>query len=71
MSMTRREMIKLSAAAFAAGAHGYVLKEEGTEKVVEAIQLIQDGGTYLSAQIATKAPNLMSRTGRRSTTQLF
>jgi DNA-binding NarL/FixJ family response regulator len=29
----------IATAAFSAGAHGYVVKEEGTEKVVEAIQV--------------------------------
>ena len=63
------DQVDFATAAFAAGAHGYVLKEEGTEKVVEAIQAIQHGGGYLSEQIAAKAPSLMSRAGRRSTTQ--
>ena len=50
-------------AAFMAGAHGYVVKDEGSEKVIEAIRVILDGGCYLSTQIAAKAPSLRSRLG--------
>ena len=55
----------IATAAFIAGAHGYVVKEEGTEKVVEAIQVIMEGGCYLSEQIAAKVPGLAPRTGPR------
>ena len=60
----------LAATAFAAGAHGYVLKEEGTEQVLEAIQAVMQGLHYLSPQIAEKAPGLGSRTTRRGRTHL-
>ncbi len=55
-------------AAFAAGAHGYVIKEEGTERVLEAIQAVMDGECYLSAHMAGKAPDLVPRAapGRRT-----
>jgi DNA-binding NarL/FixJ family response regulator len=49
-------------AAFAAGAHGYVVKEDGAERVLEAIQVVMQGGQYLSKQIAAKAPSLALRT---------
>ena len=49
------DQVDFATAAFAAGAHGYIVKEEGTEKVVEAIQVILDGGRYLSEQITSKA----------------
>ena len=49
-------------AAFAAGAHGYVVKEEGTERVIEAIHVIMNGGCYLSAHMAEKAPAALPRT---------
>jgi DNA-binding NarL/FixJ family response regulator len=55
--------VEIATAAFVAGAHGYVIKEEGTEKVIEAIQDILDGGCYLSERIAAKAPDLASRMG--------
>jgi DNA-binding NarL/FixJ family response regulator len=48
--------------AFAAGAHGYVLKEEGTERVLEAIQVLMQGRCYLSEQLAARAPGLVPRT---------
>ncbi len=48
----------MAAAAFAAGANGYVTKDEGTETVLEAIGLILHGGIFVSRQIATKAPGL-------------
>jgi DNA-binding NarL/FixJ family response regulator len=52
-----------ASSAFAAGAHGYVLKEKGTERVLEAIKLVMRGQRYLSEQIAAKAPGLLPRTG--------
>ena len=52
-------------AAFAAGAHGYVVKEDGAERVLEVIQVVMEGGQYLSKQIAAKAPRLVPRTGPR------
>jgi DNA-binding NarL/FixJ family response regulator len=57
-----------AATAFAAGAHGYVLKEEGAEKVIEAIAMVRRGGRYLSEQIAAKAPSLLPRLGPRGRT---
>jgi DNA-binding NarL/FixJ family response regulator len=47
--------------AFAAGANGYVTKEEGTEKVLDAIHLLVKGKPYLSAQLAGKAPGALPR----------
>jgi DNA-binding NarL/FixJ family response regulator len=58
-------------AAFAAGAHGYVIKEEGTERVLEAIQVVMDGECYLSEQIAAKAPDLVPRAKPLSRTRAF
>ena len=52
-------------AAFAAGAHGYVIKEEGTERVLEAIQAVMDGECYLSEHMAGKAPGLVPGSGPR------
>jgi DNA-binding NarL/FixJ family response regulator len=57
------DQVHFAASAFAAGAQGYVLKEEGTERVIEAIQVIMDGGYYLSQQLATKAPDLATSSG--------
>ena len=54
-----------AASAFAAGAHGYVLKEEGAESVLTAIALVMRGGRYLSDQIAAKAPGLVPHLGTR------
>ncbi len=58
----------VAATAFAAGAHGYVLKEEGTEQVLEAIKAVMRGSRFLSAQMAAKAPGLVSRHGHRGRT---
>ena len=57
------DQVHYAAGAFGAGAHGYVLKEEGAERVIEAIQSILRGERYLSEQIAAKAPGLAFRTG--------
>jgi DNA-binding NarL/FixJ family response regulator len=58
------DQVDIANAAFIAGAHGYVVKEEGTEKVVEAIQTIMGGGYYLSERIVAKAPDLLPRLRR-------
>jgi DNA-binding NarL/FixJ family response regulator len=55
------DQVDIATAAFIAGAHGYVVKDEGTEKVLEAIQVIMEGGCYLSERIAAKDPNLLPR----------
>jgi len=52
-------------AAFAAGAHGYVSKEEGTERVLEAIQAVMAGECYLSERMAAKMPGLVPGSGPR------
>ena len=56
-------------AAFATGAHGYMIKEEGTERVLEAIQAVIGGKRYLSEQIMAKAPGLVPRTAHRRKTR--
>ena len=56
-------------AAFAAGAHGYVVKEEGSEGVLGAIQIVAKGGSYLSERMAAKAPGLVPRAKTRSSTR--
>jgi len=53
------DQVHLATAAFAAGAHGYLIKEEGAERVLEAIQSVMSGAGFLSPQIATKAPQLV------------
>jgi DNA-binding NarL/FixJ family response regulator len=37
-----------------AGAHGYVTKQEGAEKTIEAIRLLLNGKTYLTAHLAER-----------------
>ena len=46
--------------ALAAGAHGYVTKEEGTEELVDAIRLVMSGNFYLSRQLAAMTKGLVS-----------
>ena len=46
----------LAMAALRAGADGYVTKEEGTEKLLEAIALLVAGQTYVSAAVAGRLP---------------
>lgn len=43
-------------AAIQAGAHGYLTKDEGSEKLIEAIRVLMKGKPYLSAAIAAKLP---------------
>ncbi len=49
----------VAAAAFAAGADGYVTKEEGADKVIEAVHSVLAGEPYISEAITAKAPNLL------------
>ena len=42
--------------AFEAGARGYIIKDEVSEKIVVAIRQVLDGGTYLSNRLAKKFP---------------
>ncbi|MCX6925570.1 MAG: response regulator transcription factor [Verrucomicrobia bacterium] len=51
--------------AFAAGAHGYALKEGGAEQILEAIDVVMRGERYLSEEIASKAPELVPHAGLR------
>ncbi len=46
-----------------AGAKGYVMKQEGTEKILEAIRRVLDGRTYLSPDMTQSAVEQMG-TGR-------
>lgn len=41
--------------ALKAGAQGYVMKQEGTEKILEAIRRVLEGHTYLSPNMARSA----------------
>jgi DNA-binding NarL/FixJ family response regulator len=43
-------------AALRAGAHGYVTKEEGTEKLLEAIELLTAGKSYVTPSVAARMP---------------
>jgi len=53
------------ATALTAGAHGYVAKEEGAEKFIEAVGVVMRGQRYLSEQIAAKSPRLAPQRPRR------
>jgi DNA-binding NarL/FixJ family response regulator len=45
--------------ALRAGADGYITKEEGTEKAIEAIRLLLQGKRYLSDKVADKMMNTL------------
>ncbi len=45
------------AGAFAAGADGYLSKDEGSEKLAEAIRSVMSGRSYLSREMATRTPS--------------
>ncbi len=47
--------------AICAGASGYLLKSESTEKIVSALQEVLNGGAPMNAQIAAKVLNMFSR----------
>ena len=45
--------------ALRAGAEGYITKEEGTEKAIEAIRLLMQGKRYISGKVAEKVMDTM------------
>jgi DNA-binding NarL/FixJ family response regulator len=51
---TMRAEVSYVERALRAGAHGYLTKEEGTEKALEAIRALLQGKTYLSERIAAR-----------------
>ncbi len=61
---TMHAQVQFAANAFAAGAHGYVIKEEGAERLLDAIHLVMHGKAYLSEQLAAQAPGLLARAAR-------
>jgi len=53
------------AGAFAAGAHGYVTKDHGTEELLEAIRWVMDGHFYLSEEMRAWMPSLLPQSALR------
>jgi DNA-binding NarL/FixJ family response regulator len=53
--------------AFAVGAHGYITKEEGGERLVEAIHTVMGGKFYLSEEMAARTPSLLPGPAPRHT----
>jgi DNA-binding NarL/FixJ family response regulator len=49
----RREFLSM---AFAAGAKGYLLKEDSSQELIAAIEAIRNGRTYLSRKLALEFP---------------
>lgn len=56
--------------ALRAGANGYITKEEGTEKAIEAIRLILQGKTYLSQELANAMMERMAGKGATAPTSV-
>jgi DNA-binding NarL/FixJ family response regulator len=57
--------------ALRAGADGYITKDEGTEKAIEAIRVLMQGKRYLSDQVAERMMDSLSgnTTGREGAAQ--
>jgi len=55
LSMHKRE--EFLSMALAAGAKGYLLKEDSGEELLEAIDRIRSGQTYLSKKLASEFPS--------------
>ena len=53
-----------------AGANGYITKEEGTEKAIEAIRLLMQGKNYVSERMAAKMVNRYIGEGEPDTTSI-
>lgn len=56
--------------ALRAGANGYITKEEGAEKALEAIRLILQGKSYVSEKISTKMVERVAAGGASGQTAL-
>ena len=50
--------------ALRAGANGYITKEEGAEKAIEALRVIMQGKPYLGAQVAESLMNRLAGGGQ-------
>lgn len=61
IAMHRHEEYALRALRF--GAHGYFLKTEDTDQLLEAIQQLLDGDTYISEEISARIAHYVSRFG--------
>jgi DNA-binding NarL/FixJ family response regulator len=61
--LTMHEEQEYAESAIAAGAQGYVLKHEASESLVEAVNQVLKGETYLSSSVTvnTEKPQLSSR----------
>ena len=60
----------LAVAALRAGASGFVLKHSSGRELEKALQIVLDGGTYLSAQITKHAVLLMVQGGAEAGSEL-
>ena len=61
--LTMHDEQEYAEGAIAAGAKGYVLKHEASESLIEAVNQVLNGGTYISTSITvdTDKPKLSSR----------
>jgi DNA-binding NarL/FixJ family response regulator len=50
--------------ALRAGANGYITKEEGAEKAIEALRVLMQGKTYLGAQLTAAMVNRLAAGGQ-------
>ena len=53
--------------AFERGAHAFVAKDDATEQLIEAIERVAEGGTYMGARIQSALAGRFGATGREST----
>ena len=56
--------------ALRAGAHGYITKEEGTEKAIEAIRLLMQGKPYVSERVSAKMVGQLAGGGASTQTPM-
>lgn len=64
-----RDQMHLATSMFAAGAHGYLLKDEGLERIMPAIRAVLAGDHYLSTAVAAKTPGLEPPSPLRGSTR--
>lgn len=62
--LTMHKDIEYLDSALAAGAEGYILKEDADDELLTAIKIIRDGGTYISTLLSAQVAQMLKQRSR-------
>lgn len=65
--LTMHKDIEYLDSALAAGAEGYILKEDADDELLTAIKIIREGGTYISNLLSTQVAQMLKQRSRCQT----